>query len=307
MNSTKIPDYQIRNYSASDADKIGAFDKTLELSYRYNPDFLPFNIFCAIDADDEILGVGHIEPHETWHLIEKDNVSSDFIYRLLLQISLNPKYKDSERLKVTLLKQLIVRAKEIRKQYPDMKIRIFTWLDSTELNEIDFFLAQGFAAYNNSLVMKYDLTQNIPDVPHPDGITVKENKMNTEEELQQYHEAASIAFSGVVWSLNYIKWLKCGPEWNNFSAFYGDQLVGNTMTWMIAPDRSASEDIFVLPEWRNKGIAKYVITETLKYLKKQGKTIATLSVFGDNAPAISLYNSLGYRMFYMMIEFGYDL
>lgn len=79
------------------------------------------------------------------------------------------------------------------------------------------------------------------------------------------------------------------------------------MTWMITKERSATEDIFVLPEWRSKGVAKYVITEVLKYLKSQGKSISTLSVLGDNKPAISLYNSLGYRMFGVMIEFGYDI
>ncbi|WP_105614566.1 GNAT family N-acetyltransferase [Vallitalea okinawensis] len=307
MSLNKIPHYQIRNYVSNDAEQIGTFDNLLELSYKYNPDFLPSNIFCAVDSDEEILGVGHIEPHETWHLIEKENVSSDFIYRLLLRISLNPKYANSESIKGNILKQLIIRAKEIRQQYPDKKIRLFTWIDSTELDEMDFYLAHGFATYSNSLVMKYDLTMDIPDVPQPDGITVKENNMVTEEELQRYYNAASIAFSGVVWSLNYIRWMKCGPEWKNFSAFYGDQLVGNTMTWMIEPDHSTSEDIFVLPEWRNRGIAKYVITEALKYLKKQGKALATLSVYGDNVTAISLYNSLGYRMHYMMIECGYDL
>ncbi|WP_419715122.1 GNAT family N-acetyltransferase [Heyndrickxia oleronia] len=43
----------------------------------------------------------------------------------------------------------------------------------------------------------------------------------------------------------------------------------------IGKERSATENIFVLPEWRRKGIAKAVITEALKFLKNKGKSEAT--------------------------------
>lgn len=63
------------------------------------------------------------------------------------------------------------------------------------------------------------------------------------------------------------------------------------MTQGLGKEKSATENIFVLPEWRRKGIAKAVITEALKFLKNKGKSEATLSVFGDNGRAISLYKS----------------
>lgn len=299
--------YQIRNYSENDVDKIGMFDKILELSYRYNPDFVPENIFCAVNFDGEILGVGHLEPHDTWNLINKDDVSSDFIYKLVLCISLNPQFPYSENLKENILKMLIVRAKEIKEQYPDKRIRVFQWLSSDDFDKIDFFLSQGFVAYQNSLVLKYELAQDIPNVPMPEDIAVVNRILNTEEELKQYHEAEATAFSGVAWSMNLLRWYRGAPEWISFSAFDGNQLVGNTMTWKITEERSAIENIFIIPECRNKGVAKYMITEALNYLKNQGKAIATLSVHGDNKPAISLYKALGFRMFGVMIEFGYDI
>jgi ribosomal protein S18 acetylase RimI-like enzyme len=47
--------------------------------------------------------------------------------------------------------------------------------------------------------------------------------------------------------------------------------------------------------------------KALKYLKSQGKSIAALSVNGDNKKVISLYTSLGYRIFGVMSELGYDV
>lgn len=306
MNNNVIK-YKIRRYTIDDADQIGEFDKLAELAYRYNPDFLPDNILCAVNTDGEILGVGHLEPHNTWHLIGKVNVPGDFIYRLKLDVSINPNLTSPDNLREVLIKRLIERTKEIKKQCPDKMIRVIVWLSSDDYEEIDFFISQRFVAYDTNLIMKYDLSKDIPTVPKPDGVTVLHNKMESEEELQQYHDAESTAFLGVVWSLNYVRWMKNDPTWVDFSAFYGNKLVGNTMTWTISDERSATEDIFVLADWRNKGIAKYVVTESLKYLKKQGKTVATLSVYGNNRPAISLYWSLGYRTFGVNMEFGYDL
>lgn len=307
MTINKNPGYVIRNYSENDADKIGEFDKVLELSYRYNPDFVPANIFCAVDSHGGIFCVGHLQPHDTWNLIDKANVSSDFIYKLELRITSNSKLQCPETLKADLLKRLLNKAKEIKEQYPDKKIRVFKWLSSDDNDEIDFYLSQGFAAYQNSLIMKYDLSRNIPDVPQPEGIAVISRNMGTEEELKQYHEAEYTAFSGITWSMNLLRWFRGAAEWICFSAFDKNQLVGSTMTWMITEERSAIENIFVLPGWRNKKIARYMITRALKYLKSKGKSIATLSVYGDNRPAISLYSSLGFKMYGIMIELGYNV
>ena len=89
MFNVKQKGYVIRNYLIEDADKIGNFDKVLELSYRYNGDFKSENIYCAVNEEGDILGVGHLEPHDTWALIIKEDMPSDYIYKLWLGISVN--------------------------------------------------------------------------------------------------------------------------------------------------------------------------------------------------------------------------
>ncbi len=307
MDAIQNSEFQIRNYQKHDAVKIGEFDELLELSYLYNPDFVPENIFCAVNFKDEILGVGHLEPHDSWNLIDKTDLAPEFACKLKAGISLNPCFSSMSNLKAALLACLLKRAEEIKIQYPDRKIRVITWLNSNENKQMDFFLSKGFLAYSNSLVLCYDLTQEIPDVPKPEGVETVIRALNTEEDLRQYHEAESIAFDGVIWSMNLLRWYTGAPEWVQFAAFCEGRFIANVMTWMISEERSATENIFVLPGWNGRGVAKYLITGALKYLKDRGKSIATLSVSGDNRKAISLYVSLGYRMFGVMIEVGYDV
>ncbi len=205
------------------------------------------------------------------------------------------------------MEALLARASEIKKTYPNKTIRLIKHIPADNHEDIDYFLSKGFAAYSNILVMKRDLAEVIPDVPSVEGVQVINWKMATEAEKKQYLKADARSNSGVCWSLNLLTWYTYSPEWEAFTAFSGDQAIGSTMTWLITEERSATENIFVVPEWRKKGIARLVITEALKSLREKGKKIATLAVYGSNKPAIALYKSLGYKMFYTNIEIGFDL
>ncbi len=299
--------YIIRNFEIEDAERIGKIDSVLELSYRYNGDFKAENIFCAVNEQGDILGVGHLQPHDTWFLIENKNMSSDFIYKLWLDITINPEFTVPESVKDDLMHILVIRAKELKRNYPEKRINVIKFIDSRDNEEIDYFLSKGFVVYCNNLVLKRDLTGEIPDVPQIEGINVINWRMSSEEEKRKYLAAEASANSGVCWSFNLLQWYSFGPEWNTFTAFHGQEPVGSTMTWMITDERSSTENVFVVPDWRKKGVAKLVITETLKFLKNNGKKIATLCVYGDNKPAIALYKSLGYKIYYINVELGYDL
>jgi ribosomal protein S18 acetylase RimI-like enzyme len=300
-------DYIIRNYCDTDAEKIGSFDKITELAYRYNADFKPTNILCSVNSEGEILAVGHLEPHITWAPIDKDSQSPDYTYDLRVSIILNPEYECTMNVSSDLMDALLNRAGEIKKDYPGKKIRVIKYISSDNNEEMDFLISKGFAVTRTSLVMKRDLVEEIPSYPCSSDIRIVDWKLETEEDLKRYFDADSTCSDGAAWSINMVRWMRNAPEWATFAAFSGDELVGSVMTWLITEERSATENIFVLPQWRRKGVAKAFITEALKHLKKQGKTMATLSVFGDNKPALQLYKSLGYKMYFLNLEFGYDV
>lgn len=135
--------------------------------------------------------------------------------------------------------------------------------------------------------------------------------METAEEQMLYQQAESEAGEGdphhEAWSLNRLRWYMKGAEWDTFTAFDGERPIGSVMTWGISPIRSATENIFVVSAWRRKGIAKYLITHALKFVKERGKTEATLGVYGDNKRAIALYKSLGYRLIFINMGYGLDV
>jgi ribosomal protein S18 acetylase RimI-like enzyme len=299
--------FVIRNYSSSDANKIGTFNKTTELAYRYNPDFKPANIFCAVSPEDEILGVSSLEPHITWASIDTNCQDPDYIYSLKMNIVLNPACTTEKSVTTSLIDALLARAKEIRKDYPEKRIRVINYIASDNNEQIDSYLSKGFAVYTTSLVMKRDLTEEIPEQPCSNNVKIINWKMTTEEDLKKYYNTDYKCSNGAAWSINMVRWMRNAPEWVTFAAFSGDELIGSVMTWLITEDRNATENIFVLPQWRRKGVAKAFITEALKYLKSKGKTVATLCVYGDNKTAINLYKSLGYKMYFVNLEFGYDV
>ena len=168
-NSLSNP-YTIRNYQDKDAVKIAEFDVGLMFAYRYNRDYEDQNIFCAVDSENNIFGVGHIVPDQTWLVIEHNNKPSDFVYQLNVDISLNEELTPSEHVYDDLFKCLLNRAKELRAAYPEKKVRVTHTISSDDLEEMDFYISKGFDTRRTHLIMKRDLTEDIEDYPLPGNL-----------------------------------------------------------------------------------------------------------------------------------------
>lgn len=64
---------------------------------------------------------------------------------------------------------------------------------------------------------------------------------------------------------------------------------------IFMPPESDILDITVLPEKRNRGIGRQLMTELFRYALKKGVTTTYLEVRVSNAPARHLYSRLGFR------------
>lgn len=82
-----------------------------------------------------------------------------------MNVTVNSDLEPPESVKDRLIEALLMRANELKKTHQDKKIRIINYISSDDNEEIDYFLTKGFAAYSNYLVMKRDLTDELPDVP----------------------------------------------------------------------------------------------------------------------------------------------
>jgi len=57
------------------------------------------------------------------------------------------------------------------------------------------------------------------------------------------------------------------------------------------------DDVYVLPEFRGRGIGKRLVVESLKKMKDKGVNTVRLTVLTENKTAIKLYEQLGFRIY----------
>ena len=85
-----------------------------------------------------------------------------------------------------------------------------------------------------------------------------------------------------------------------FAAYVGSKIVGLTVfsqnTGMKDKHKAQITSVFVLPEFRQQGIAKQILNEVLHYGKQHVEQIL-LSVVESNESAIELYKKHGFQVY----------
>jgi GNAT superfamily N-acetyltransferase len=301
-----MKEFVIRNPIREDGEQLGELDFVLKLLYLYHGGLDLKNMFCAVNPQGELLAAAHLMEHDTFHAVGHDD-EPDFIRYLTFEMAFAGGVEDAA-VKDALKEALIGRAKEIKIQYPEKRIVMAQYMDTDGHKELGYWLANGFTVYDTIVVFKFDLSRDIPDYPLPDGVEVLPYALNSTEAREKYHQAELAAFDGVAWSIPHLKWMQGSQEMTNFCAFSNDGVfLGNTSTWRITEERSATENVFVIPEWRSKGIARSIISTALRHLKEQGKTMATLGTHGNNKKAIRLYTQMGYELYGFRLTVGYEI
>lgn len=298
-------DFVIRNPLEEDAVQIESLDFVLHMLFLYHGDMDKQNMFCAVNGAGEIVAMAHLMEHDTFHAVRQADDSS-FVRYLTFDIIFADNRED-ECVKDALTAALIGRSRDIKAQYPNKRIVLANYMDSDHPKELSYYLARGFTIFDTIVVFKFDLEQEIPRYPLPDGVQVQPFVLDNSEALEKYHHAELASFDGVAWSMNQLSWMQGAQEIVNFCAFHGSELIANTSTWRISEERSATENVFVIPEWQKHGIARSVICTALDYLKTQGKTIATLGTHGNNQKAIRLYTQIGYQLYGFRLTVGYEI
>ena len=88
-------------------------------------------------------------------------------------------------------------------------------------------------------------------------------------------------------------------ELDNKLAFWLVATEGETVAGYIGSqtvlDETDMMNVAVHPDFRRQGIAEALVNELVENLKKMGSHCLTLEVRASNAPAIALYEKLGFR------------
>ena len=265
------------------------------------------NILCAVDPQDRLLGYVAIYPHY---------VSKRLGARILwTDVRVEPELPQAESLRDTLLERAIVRAGEIR-DASGQRVALSATYFAEGRASIDYLLSRGFTHYESSYLMRRDLAAPIPDMPRPQGVEVRHWRMETEAEQRAYVEACNEAFQNDGRSLGELQHFMQSPTWSvgtTITAFVGDKVAGSVMVYYdpmqpVNAERSgATEWVFVLPQWRRRGVARYLLREGLAYLQERGLDQAELQVVSDNRQALALYEVVGYGVHQEEISLGLTL
>jgi predicted GNAT family acetyltransferase len=99
-------------------------------------------------------------------------------------------------------------------------------------------------------------------------VNIKHWNMNTYEEEIKYLQAENRIWPENPTALGKLRVYKSNPYWKAITIFYNDEIIGSVMAWTeIDENIGTIENVFVKPDWRNRGLAKHLIVKGTLHLK----------------------------------------
>ena len=260
---------------------------------KYIPENSKENIFLAFDVNNLYLGSGFVFPYF--------NYEATYEHPFNIFIDVNVPSNEQE-VKDAIFDKLIIRAEAIRK---DNKIkvnsRVYGGAASHDRDKISYLVSKGFIADEGTYLYEKKLSISEHSSKSIDGVAFKEYKMELEKDKSNYiqiHNQISSRKIDMIMLTAYMS----NNLWTNFTAFHDDKLIGNIMIYEIVEDGTKRrighvEFLFVLNEFRVKGIATQLMQMAFEYFLSNNINISQLEVWNINKRAVSLYQTLGYRFF----------
>jgi mycothiol synthase len=182
------------------------------------------------------------------------------------------------------------------------------FVSSTEVERTNLLENNGYQPVRYSFDMVRPNLEDIPDLPLPAGVEVREVNL---EHMRAIWEASNEAFRdhwGYIpdpWE-NYVQ-LMCDPDFDPSLwrvAWQDGEVAGMVLNFINKDENSIygrmrgyTENICVRRPWRRQGLAKALIARSLEAIKERGMTEAALGVDAENTlGALNLYKSMGYQV-----------
>lgn len=274
-----------RKFENSDLSFVQERDFILWLQIQYCGDFCAENTVTAADENGSITGVAALEYHSSWN----GNYSNNML-------PLNICAENDESVNA-LVKAAADRVGQLQNENPDKNAMMITFIPDAEKERIQTLLHSGFCFAKCIPVLGYDLSGDIRHYALPDGVTI-EPVGRDEAAVEEYLAATGLANGGTRDSKAEYLFRSGDETFLSYRAVSGGKTVGGISVWNIGEDGGATENIFTVPEYRRKNIARELIATAFDELKARGRKQATLSMLGDNANAMKLYQNIGYKFVY---------
>ena len=274
--------------------------KDLKRDFERPVNFDPSKDVVIAEIDGRIIGYCRI----TWRRKLNDLIAY-WPFAVLL-----PEYR-GRGIRSSFLQYSEARARELSKAHP-MHVRklLEAWAASAPNSWKSLLERKGFAPSWYVLEMVRDGLDSLSEFALPYGIEVRPVRP---QDVRKIWDAAKEAlrdensFFEENWDDLAFEKLSSDPLFTPELwqiAWDGDEVVGGVHNIIDRAENEGlgrkwghTEQIFVRRQWRNRGIAKALITRSLKVIRDNGMDAATLDVDAENpSRALQLYESLGYRM-----------
>lgn len=190
--------------------------------------------------------------------------------------------------------RLVARAIQLKESLPTTHGTILcVGNDYLETANSRFFIERGYQHLNSLFRMVRDLNNSIPELGLHEGFLFSHWKMESFNEEREYLDIEAEIWPDTPLRVEKLSENKRNPLWTAMVIRQGDIIVASLMVWQ-EEDYGVIEDVFVREPWRNRGMAKYLLTQALNYLKLNELRYANLTVLTTNKSALALYESVGF-------------
>ncbi|WP_407676491.1 GNAT family N-acetyltransferase [Perspicuibacillus lycopersici] len=289
---------EIRNFQQADMPMLGAFYQAVTSNRKVvfwwiGPEENWGNVFCAYE-DGQMVAKGQVEVINEM----KDGQSPTSKHSIYLNLKTLPERETDSTLLRAVYEKLYSRALEIKQNLsPTHQTNFCVGNFATEVHNNDFFTKElGFLPLNTLYTMRRDLQQPIIQVQLPaSNMQGSFWKMASTEEEEEYLAVEDEIWPEATLGLRRLHEYKANEWWSAITVRMNDELIGSAMAWK-EEEIGIIEDVFVRSNWRKRGIATYLLTTALIYLKERGLTTAQLMVDTVNETALRLYQSVGFEV-----------
>jgi mycothiol synthase len=189
---------------------------------------------------------------------------------------------------------------------PSVEKRLESWAHEAERARIALLEANGYAVVRYFFLMDRATLDDVPQARFPQGVEIRPVR---DEHLPAIFEMEVAAFrdhfGGIDDTSEAFERMVRDPRRDSslwVVAWHGDQIVGQSLNRINRAENEALgvargwvNAVGVRREWRQQGIGRALVAESLRVLREAGMTCARLGVDAENPHgALGLYESLGF-------------
>ncbi|WP_036688305.1 GNAT family N-acetyltransferase [Paucisalibacillus globulus] len=290
--------FEIRNFKKEDMPLLGDFYQAVTRDRKVvfwwvGPEQNWDNVFCAFEKG-RMVAKGQVEIINSI----SDGHPEESRHSIYLNLKTLPDRELDFDLLNRLYESLYGRALELKQQLSaNYRTNLCVGNFGTEVNNNRYFLEEkGFRQLETLYTMERDLHQPINPVVLPHSKLKSDFwKMDSLEEEKLYLEAECEIWPDSALGLKRLREYKSNSSWTAIPVWENGSIVACALVWQ-EDEIGVIEDVFVKKAWRKQGIAKFLLTTALIYLKDVGLDKAQLMVDTENEKALSVYQSVGFNV-----------